>query len=326
MTSAVATTDESFLLLAEPLRRELTAHCYRMVGSVHDAEDLVQETYLRAWKAFPGFEHRSSVRTWMYQIATNTCLTALKTRTRRPMPTGLGQPASDPEGQLVSRGEVSWLEPIPDSVLWGNEERDPAAEVVDRETVRLAFVAALQHLTPRQRAVVLFREVLAWRASEVAEALGMTTVGVNSTLQRARAQLARLDPDTPTTTVDDGRQRALLDEYVSAFEGYDVDRIVDLLTVDAVWEMPPFTGWYQGARAIGRLIKTQCPADGPGDLRLVPTGANGQPAFAVYLRDAAGVHRAFQVQQLTLGPSGVTHVAVYFDLGLFAVFGLPETL
>jgi RNA polymerase sigma-70 factor (ECF subfamily) len=325
MTSTIAPTDDDFLLSVEPLRRELTAHCYRMLGSVHDAEDLVQETYLRAWRAFHGFENRSSVRTWMYQIATNVCLTALQSKGRRPLPTGLGQPASDPSGLLESRPEVSWLEPMPDSVLWGHADVDPATEVVSRESVRLAFVAALQHLTPQQRAVVIFRDVLAWQASEVATALGMTTVGVNSTLQRARARLAQLDPEAPVT-LDDEHAESMLKNYVAAFEDYDVSRIVDLLTADAVWEMPPFTGWYVGAESIGQLIATQCPATGPDSMRLVRTSANGQPAFGVYMRDHEGVHRAFQLQQLTLGPTGVSHVTAFFDTSLFAAFGLPETL
>jgi RNA polymerase sigma-70 factor (ECF subfamily) len=326
MSTTEPLTDESFLLSVEPLRRELTAHCYRMLGSVHDAEDLVQETYLRAWRSFHGFENRSSVRTWMYQIATNVCLTALQTKSRRPLPTGLGQPSSDPVGRLESRPEVPWLEPLPDAVVWASPDIDPAETVVSRESVRLAFVAALQHLTPQQRAVLIFRDVLAWQASEVATALGMSTVGVNSTLQRARAHLARLAPDEAPAPLDDVRMRELLEGYVSAFEDYDVDRIVELLTADAVWEMPPFTGWYCGASAIGRLIKHQCPADGPGDMRLVPTSANGQPAFAVYMRGPDGVHRAFQIQQLTLGGTGVAHVAAYFDLALFETFGLPEVL
>lgn len=327
MTTALVSDDATFPDLTEPLRRELTAHCYRLTGSVHDAEDLVQETYLRAWRSFRGFEGRSSVRTWMYQIATNVCLTALKSKSRRPLPTGLGQPSSDPQGTLESRPEVAWLEPAPDAVLWGNiREVDPAAEVVSRESVRLAFVAALQHLTPQQRAVVIFRDVLAWQASEVATALGLTPAGVNSTLQRARARLARLDPESAATELDDTRARELLSGYVSAFEGYDIDRLVELLSADAVWEMPPFTGWYAGAEAIVALIKSQCPADGAGALRLLPTSANGQPAFGVYLRDDDGRHRAFQIQQLTLGDDGIRHVTAYFDITLFRFFGLPEVL
>jgi RNA polymerase sigma-70 factor (ECF subfamily) len=325
MTAVV--TDEAFFALVEPLRGELTAHCYRMLGSVHDAQDLVQETYLRAWRAYDRFEQRSSIRTWMYQIATNTCLTALQNSARRPMPTGLGQPRSDPFGRLDSAPEVSWLEPIPDNLVWGSgATADPAAEVVTRESVRLAFVAALQHLTPQQRAVMILRDVLAWRASEVAEALEMTTAGVNSTLQRARAHLGKLAPgQSPELPTGDHAQE-LLERYVAAFENYDVDGIVSLLKEDAVWEMPPYTGWYQGAVQIGQLISTNCPASAAGDMRMVPTSANGQPAFGLYMRDPDGVHRAFQLQQLTLSDGKVSHVAAYFDLSLFPTFGLPDRL
>jgi len=199
--------------------------------------------------------------------------------------------------------------------------------VAARDSIRLAFVAALQHLPPRQRAVLILRDVLRWQASEVAEALETTTAAVNSALQRAHAQLADagLTADTVEDDLTDDR-RALLDRYVAAFWEKDVTTIVSLLKADAVWEMPPFTGWYQGDAAIGRLIATNCPARGPGDMRLVPTAANGQPAFGVYMRDADGVHRPFQIQQLTLSDGGVSHVAAYFDLTLFATFGLPEVL
>ena len=204
----VAVDDDVFASLVEPLRRELTVHCYRMSGSIHDAEDLVQETYLRAWRGFHNFENRSSVRTWMYRIATNVCLTALESRDRRPMPTGLGQPSSDPYGSLDSRPEMAWLEPVPDTVIWGGSADDPAAEVVDRESVRLAFIAALQHLTSPQRAILILRDVLAWQASEVAELLNMSTAAVNSSLQRARAQVQKLDPEGAATAIEflgDGR-------------------------------------------------------------------------------------------------------------------------
>ena len=311
--------------LDDRFRPELIAHCYRMVGSVHDAEDLVQETYLRAWRSYDSFEGRSSVRTWLYRIATNACLTALEKRGRRPMPTGLGGEASDPLATLVEQPEVSWLEPVPDAMVAG-AHADPATAVTTRESIRLAFVAALQHLPPRQRAVLVLRDVLRWRAAEVADLLGTTTAAVNSSLQRARAQLDRIgltqDDVTEPTAPD---QRALLDRYMAAFESYDVAAMVDLFTDDAVWEMPPYPGWYQGADAIGRLIAKNCPAERPGDMRLVRANANGQPAFAVYMRDGDGEHRAFQIQVLTTTTSGVAHVGCFFDRTLFETFGLPET-
>nr|WP_211304629.1 sigma-70 family RNA polymerase sigma factor [Umezawaea tangerina] len=318
--------DEDFLALAEPVRRELLAHCYRMLGSVHDAEDMVQETYLRAWKAYDRFEGRSSLRTWLYSIATRTCLTALDSRGKRPLPTGLGGPRSGPDDQLVERPEVPWLEPIPDAMLTATPD-DPASIVASRESIRLALVAALQFLPPRQRAVLLLRDVLAWKAAEVAELLETTTAAVNSSLQRARAQLDEVSPTEdavvePTTA----EQRELLDRYVRAFEAKDIPAIVDLFTSDAVWEMPPFTAWYQGGPDIARLVDTQCPAEGPGDMRLVPTVANGQPAFGLYMRGEDGVHRPFNLPVLTLSPEGVTHVACFFDLSLFEKFGLPAEL
>ncbi len=312
--------------LLEPLRREILAHCYRMTGSVHDAEDLVQETYLRAWRAFHGFENRSSLRTWVFRIATNACLTHLEGRKRRPLPTGLGQPAADPRDQPLPETGVSWLEPMPDDLLWSQGQPDPATQAVSRDSVRLAFIAALQHLNARQRAVVLLRDVLAWRAREVAEALDMTVAGVNSTLQRARVKLAEIDPDVPPELPDDARHRQLLRDYLAAFEAYDVAAIVDLLAADVVWDMPPFPGWYRGAEQVGTLISTWCPANRAGDMRLLPTSANGQPVMAVYMREADGVHRAFHLQHLTPGRSGVDRVTAFFSPELFARFGLPPEL
>jgi RNA polymerase sigma-70 factor (ECF subfamily) len=245
------------------------------------------------------------------------------------MPTGLGQPASDPRGTLESRPEVTWLEPLPDRVVWGGTPDDPEATAVHRESVRLAFVAALQHLTPPQRAAIVLFDVLALQASEVAELLDTSVAAVNSSLQRARAHLAKLDPDAEQRApeLDDARKRALLAEYVDAFERYDVPRIVRLLSADAVWEMPPFTGWYCGAEQIGALIETNCPAERAGDQILVEVSANGGPAWALYMRDPAdGVHRAFQLQVPSVGAGGVTHVRAFFDTGLFARFGLPTEL
>lgn len=319
------TVADDFPSLTDPYRGELLAHCYRMLGSVHDAEDLVQETYLRAWRSYDKFEGRSSLRTWLHRIATNACLTALESRNRRPLPTGLGAPSADPGGELVQSPEVPWLEPVPDALV-GSDPNDPAAIVTARETIRLAFVAALQHLPPRQRAVLILRDVLRWRAAEVADLLGMTTTAVNSSLQRARTQLDQEAPrEDDVVEPTSPQQRELLDKYVAAFEDYDVAAIVDLFTNDAVWEMPPFTGWYQGAENIGRLIAGNCPANRAGDMLMVPTAANGQPAFGLYMRDEGGIHRAFQLQVLTLSGAGVTHVGSFFDVGLFARFGLPDT-
>ncbi|GAB2934720.1 sigma-70 family RNA polymerase sigma factor [Rhodococcus aerolatus] len=317
-----------FATAVEPFRRELLAHCYRMSGSRHDAEDLLQDVLVRAWKAWDRFEGRSSVRTWLHRIATNTCLTALEGRARRPLPTGLGAPSSDPTDDLVERGEVPWLEPLP---------TDPADTVADRESVRLAFVAALQHLPTRQRAVLVLREVLQLSAAETAEALGTTVAGVNSALQRARAQLAELDPqrdalvdpDTPAT-------RALLAAYVACFERYDIAGLVAVLTREVVWEMPPFDSWYVGPEAVVGLIGGQCPAEGPGDMVLLPTRANGQPAYGLYMRGPDGQHHPFQLHVLGVTAAGVGHVAAFFDASptagaqaghdgsaLFAAFGLP---
>lgn len=315
--------DEDFSRLADPYRRELLAHCYRMSGSVHDAEDLVQETYLRAWRAYHRFEHRSSLRTWLYRIATNVCLTALDGRDRRPLPTGLGAPNTEPQAPLVERPEVPWLEPLPDSLF---RHDDPAVIVTARDTVRLAFIAALQVLPPRQRAVLVLRDVLKWRAAEVADALGITTTAVNSLLQRARTQLEEAAP-TEDTVVEptDPQQRETLERYVTAFWEKDIAAIVELFTTDAVWEMPPWIGWYRGPADIGRLIDTQCPG-GAHDMRMVATQANGQPAFGLYMRGADGEFRPFHLQVLSLDGARVSHVVAFFDIELFSTFGLPDRL
>jgi len=323
---AESAVEEDFQTLAEPYRRELLAYCYRMLGSVHDAEDLVQETYLRAWRAYDRFEGRASLRTWLYRIATNACLTALEGRGRRPLPSGLGAPSADPEAELAVRPELPWIEPVPDAMV-GAGPSDPATIVTSRESIRLALITALQHLPSRQRVVLIMRDVLAWRAAEVAELLGTTTVAVNSMLQRARAQISELAPaeDEVTGPVSAG-QRQLLERYVAAFENYDTAALVKLFSDDAVWEMPPFTGWFQTPDAIGRLVEQQCPAKAAGDLRMVPTAANGQPAFGMYLRDDRGEYRAFQLHVVHLRGAVIDHVAGFFDTSLFPAFGLPDVL
>ncbi|MFD0689571.1 sigma-70 family RNA polymerase sigma factor [Actinomadura fibrosa] len=323
--SSVVDQEQGFEELADPYRRELLAHCYRMSGSIHDAEDLVQETFLRAWRSYEGFEGRSSLRTWLYRIATNVCLTAIDQRGHRPMPSGLGTPASEPERPVVASPEVPWLEPVPDAVI-GADAADPASIVAARESTRLAFVAALQHLPPRQRVVLILRDVLKWRAAEVAELLETSTAAVNSALQRARAQLEEAAPvRDELVEPSDPDQRELLEKYARAFDDADIASLVELFKKDAVWEMPPFPEWFQGVDSIIRLIKTQC-APEPGELRMVPTAANGQPAFGLYRRDADGVHRPFHLQVLTITGEGVSQVSAFFDTTLFAKFGLPEHL
>ncbi|WP_326549041.1 sigma-70 family RNA polymerase sigma factor [Mycolicibacterium sp. ND9-15] len=317
-----SSAEDAFLADAQRYRRELLAHCYRMTGSMHDAEDLVQETYLRAWRSYQGFQGNSSVRTWLYRIATNTCLTALGSRQRRPLPTGLGAPSSDPVDDIVARDEVPWLEPLPD------ESTDPSNIVAARESVRLAFVAALQHLSPRQRAVLVMREVLQWKASEVADAIGTSTAAVNSLLQRARAQLDAIGPtqDDELQPPESPEAQDLLTRYIAAFESYDIDKLVELFAADAVWEMPPFDGWYQGPSNIVLLSRTHCPAEGPGDMRFIRTTANGQPAAALYmLNRQTGLHEPFQMHVLDVGRDGITHV-VAFHMTSFEKWGLPGTL
>jgi RNA polymerase sigma-70 factor (ECF subfamily) len=314
----VAQGSAEFVQMADPYRHELLAHCYRMLGSVHDAEDLVQETYIRAWRSYENFEHRSSLRTWLYRIATNACLTALDGRERRPLPAGLGNPDSDPTDPLSTQDEVPWLEPFP-------TESDPASIVAGKETIRLALIAALQHLPPRQRAVLILRDVLKWRAAEVAGLLETTTTAVNSILQRARAQLHEVAPqEDQVIEPTEAQQRDLLEKYVTAFEAKDIPAIVALFTEDAVFDMPPFPMWFRGRVNIGRHLERNCPAQS-GDLVLVPVQANGQPAFGAYRRDAEGVYRPYNLTVLTLSDKGITHSTTFFDLALFGKFGLPAT-
>jgi RNA polymerase sigma-70 factor, ECF subfamily len=317
--------DTEFSTLADPYRRELFAHCYRMLGSVHDAEDLVQETYLRAWRAYHNFESRSSLRTWLYRIATNVCLTALDGRDRRPLPTGLGAPSSEAGAPLVESADAPWLEPVPDALIAG-EDTDPVAVATTRESIRLAFIAALQYLPSRQRAVLILRDVLQWHAAEVAEALDLSTAAVNSLLQRARAQLADAQPaEDALAEPSSPEQRELLDRYVAAFWEKDIATIVKMFTDDAVWEMPPFRNWYRGPANIGRLIDTQCPGR-RHDMRLIATTANGQPAFGLYMRRPDGSFTPYQLQVLQLRDGKVSHVVAFFDTSLFSTFGLPPAL
>lgn len=324
MATVTQQVDSEFTERAGQFRRELFAHCYRMSGSVHEAEDLVQETYLRAWRAYHKFEERASMRTWLHRIATNVCLTALEGQARRPLPTGLGQPAADPGAPLSEPAEVPWLSPVPDALVAPGRSPESAAE--QHEGVRLAFVAALQHLPPRQRAALVLRDVLQWRAAEVAEAVGTTTAAVNSALQRARETVRSAELSRDDTGGQVGpEQQELLDRYVAAFWDKDVESLVAMFTDRAVWEMPPFPEWYQGPSDIVKLIGTKCPG-GAHDMVMLPARANGQPAFGLYMRQADSTFVPFHLQVLTLDGAMVSHVGAFFDTSLFELFGLPTSL
>lgn len=348
------------------LRPELLAHCYRMMGSAVDAEDQVQETFLRAWRAFHDFDGRSSVRTWMYRIATNCCLTALSAASRRVLPTGLGGPPGDPEAPLHARTDQAWLEPLPDAMLWTSAEPTPEESLLARENITLAWTAALQHLPPQQRAVLLLREVLGFTAAETAQTLDTTVAAVNSALQRSRATIggglptpatapdqrcpdsdSRLEPSDVTShpgadsavvanraVVADSAVlagRAVIEEeavaaFVVAFERHDFEAVVQSLAPGARWQMPPFDRWYDGAGAAAVLAWTHCPAKAPGDLRYRPTRCNGGPAVGVYLRKGRQ-HEAFQLQVLHVDADGrIDDVVGWFEPHLFRLAGLPLVL
>lgn len=318
-----------FASSTESYRGELLAHCYRMLGSVDDAEDVVQETYLRAWRSYSGFEGRSSVRAWLYRIATNACLTALQQRSRRVLPSGLGGPADDPDTPQVPAGPgVLWLQPISTSTTRGHdgvhESGDPAVIVAERESLRLALVASLQYLPGRQRAVLLLRDVLAFPASEVAEMLDTTTPAVKSMLQRARARLEEVSADMDRVTEpDEPELRALLDQYIKAFENSDAAALERLLRADATLETVPSATWFAGKQTCAPFVARHAIGT-PGEWRLVPIEANGQPGTAVYRRGEDGVRRAFGVSVLTLAADGIAKIVLFVDPGLVARFGLPD--
>jgi RNA polymerase sigma-70 factor, ECF subfamily len=316
--------DGEFIHRAEPFRRELLAHCYRMLGSVDDAEDVVQETYLRAWRSYGRFEGRSSLRSWLYRIATNACLTSLQHRERRTLPSGLGAPGEHSEVRsAAARSDIAWLQPIPDALV-NPESADPAAIVASRESLRLALVTSLQYLPPRQRAVLILRDVLAWPAAKVAEVLGSSTVAVKSTLQRARARLAEVSPKADQITEPtEPEARALLDQYIAAFETSDAAALERLLRQDAMLELPPSSTWFAGGAAVSHAVSA---LGSPGDWRMVPTAANGQPGAAAYRRRDDGSYHAFAIVVLTATTTGIARIVVFGDVGLFEKFGLPQVL
>ncbi|HEX4779093.1 MAG TPA: sigma-70 family RNA polymerase sigma factor [Acidimicrobiia bacterium] len=308
----------------EQHRRELTGYCYRMLGSGFEADDAVQETLVRAWRGIDRFEGRSAVRSWLYRIATNVCLDMLRGRQRRARPMEIG-PASTTEAFDGARlPEGSWVGPIADDRVV-DVDGDPAEVMAQRETIRLAFVAALQHLPARQRAVLILREVLRWQASEVAELLDTSVASVNSALQRARATLADRTPDTSPSDVVDVQQRELLARYVDAFERYDVERLVTLLHEDAVQTMPPYTLWLRGSEEIGRWLLG--PGIGCEGSKLVPIVANGCAGFGQYRSDGHGGHTPWSIVLVETSADRITALHNFVDdPALFEAFGLPPRL
>jgi RNA polymerase sigma-70 factor (ECF subfamily) len=318
-----ATGAGEFASETEPFRRELLAHCYRMIGSLDEAEDLVQETFLRAWRSYGTFEGRSSLRSWLYRIATNACLTALEQRGRRALPTGLGGPADDPDAPVTPAGAgVSWLEPIPDARVVP-DAADPAEVVMAGEGLRLAHLASLLYLAPRQRAVLVLREVLGFPAAEVAEMLGVSVAAVKSALQRGRARLGEAAP-APGRLVEpsDPRAREQLALYIAGFENADLAALEKALRADAEIEMVGTMTWFSGRitclRYLARVVGQ------PGDYLMTPTAANGQPAAAAYQRGDDGHYRAFGLGVLTVTADGIAKITVFGGgARLVEAFGLP---
>jgi RNA polymerase sigma-70 factor (ECF subfamily) len=299
-------------------RGELTAYCYRMLASPFEAEDAVQETMIRAWRSYERFEGRSALRSWMYRIATNVCLDMLNGRERRARPMDLG-PAGEPIVENLRTPDVPWLQPVPDSLV-----ADPAELAVSRETIKLAFVAALQHLPPRQRAVLILCEVLRWQATEVAELLETTVASVNSALQRARATLDERDV-TETKSLEDA-DRDLLARYVAAFEAYDIDALTSLIREDATQSMPPFDLWLTGRDDI--FTWWFGPGIGCKGSRVIPvTTANGSPAFGQYKPSPDGGYEPWALQVLELKDGRIAELSFFLDTAsLFPLFGLPARL
>ncbi|HEY2218152.1 MAG TPA: sigma-70 family RNA polymerase sigma factor [Gaiellaceae bacterium] len=313
--SSVRTADSAALgQQLEEHRSELKAYSYRMLGSPFEAEDAVQETFIRAWRGLDRFEGRSALRSWLYRIATNVCLDMLSSKERRARPMDLG-PAREPVIENLSTPEVPWIEPIP----------DPADVAVERDTIRLAFIAALQHLPPRQRAALVLCEVLRWQATEVAELLDTSVASVNSALQRARATLAETDAIATTDELDDAG-RALLERYVTAFERYDMEALTSLIQEDARQSMPPYDLWLSGRDDI--LTWWVGPGIGCKGSRVIPAGsANGSPAFGQYKPSPDGGYEPWALQVVELSEGRIGEITFFLDTdALFPLFGLPPRL
>ncbi|GHF27022.1 DNA-directed RNA polymerase sigma-70 factor [Kitasatospora xanthocidica] len=322
MTDAI--TEEPVELQLERYRTELTGYCYRMLGSVFEAEDAVQETMVRAWRGHRGFEGRSALRSWLYRIATNVCLDALNGRNGRARPMDLAGPVTVATAHGTQLPEVTWIGPAPDGRVLP-ETGDPAEVAAQRESVKLAFVAVLQRLAPRQRAVLILREVLGWKAAEAAELLGVTVASVNSALQRARAVLAAdASAARPAPALDEDH-RALLDRYVRAFEAYDMDGLAALLHEDVTLNMPPFSMWLQGQEEIRAWMLG--PGHGCRGSRLLPVTANGGPAFAQYRPSPEGGHEPWALIVPEVSAGRITGFTNFLDTDvLFPLFGLPPRL
>ncbi len=323
--------EQAFERLLEPYRGELHAHCYRMLGSVHDAEDALQETLVRAWRGLAKFEHQSALRSWLYRIATNTCLDAIARRPKRVLPIDYGPSADPHDGPGEPLVESVWLEPYPDETM-GIEDgfAGPEARYEQRESVELAFIAALQHLPPRQRAVLILRDVLGFSARETAAALEMSSPGVDSALQRAHKAVDERLPDRSQQAVlgslDDQGLREIVDRYVDAFERADVDAVVEMLAADGAFTMPPLPTWYRGREAVAAFLKGHVLAS-ENRWRLVPARANGQLAFGNYRWDEE--RQSFlprSISVLTLDGGGIAEITTFLGPELIPRFGLPDEL
>lgn len=322
----LATTPPDLDAAMDRYRVELTGYCYRMLGSAFDAEDAVQDTYIRAWRAYEKFEGRSSLRSWLYRIATNVCLDLLNAGNKRARPMDFGAPQHQASAVLNERPEVTWLEPVPDGRVLP-QTADPAELALAKESVRLAFVAALQHLPAKQRAVLILREVLAWKAEEVAQLLETTVASVNSALQRARATLSgQRVRESEAADPLNAAQAELLGRYLSAFEAYDITRLTALLHEDAVLSMPPFDLWLRGHADIAAWHLNQ--GIGCKGSRLLPTTANGMPAFGQYRPAPSGTgHVPWALQVLEISDGKIVGLNAFLDTARwFPLFGLPEQL
>ncbi|MDT4902980.1 MAG: polymerase sigma-70 factor, subfamily [Pseudonocardiales bacterium] len=335
VAAARAGDDVAFAALVERHRRELHVHCYRLLGSFDEAEDLVQETFLRAWRNLAGFEGRSTVRAWLYRIATNACLDALDGRSRRVLPQHIAPPSEASAAQAL-RTDIAWLQPYPDR-LWEpveSGERQPDAVVVARETMELAFLAAIQHLPPRQRAVLILRDVLGWPAKDIAELLNGSVASVNSASQRARTTLKEHLPerrhDWAPSVAPTRQERAVLRRYMAAVERADLAAVAELLADEVRTAMPPYPMWFQGRDTVVAALAASWTIGSPnyvGEFRLVPTRANGRPAAAAYVRRPdEPAYRPFAIAVLQIAHDHILEMTAFHDPALFPAFALPPSL